>query len=116
MHKSNTKHELNLICETGIGFSQRDANVKEEEKKGSISFQVIKNDGTPENLRYLTDLKNIISKQLPKMPKEYIVRLVFDKKHESMVIIQSKLKYFLIFYFNFRSKRKHQKSPRRCML
>ena len=41
--------------------------------------------------KLLTDLKNIIAKQLPKMPKEYIVRLVFDKKHESMVITKSKI-------------------------
>jgi len=85
----------NLICETGIGFSQRDKNVKQEEDKGYLEFKVIKNDGTAENLKLLTDLKNIISKQLPKMPKEYIVRLVFDKKHESMVIIKSKI-YFII--------------------
>jgi hypothetical protein len=28
---------------------------------------------------YLVDLKNIFSRQLPKMPREYISRLVFDK-------------------------------------
>jgi hypothetical protein len=39
-------------------------------------------------MKLLTDLKNIISKQLPKMPKEYIVRLLFDKLHESMLIIK----------------------------
>ena len=43
-------------------------------------------------MKLLTDLKNIIAKQLPKMPKEYIVRLVFDRKHESMVILKSKKK------------------------
>ncbi len=52
---------------------------------------MIRNDGTDIKLKALTDLKNIIAKQLPKMPKEYIVRLVFDKKHESMVIIKSKI-------------------------
>ena len=41
-------------------------------------------------MKLLTDLKNIIVKQLPIMPKEYIVRLVFDKGHESMIIIKSK--------------------------
>jgi histone acetyltransferase len=56
---------------------------------------VVRNTGenTDKNLysmKLLTDLKNIIAKQLPKMPKEYIVRLVFDKKHESMIIIKSK--------------------------
>jgi histone acetyltransferase len=75
-----------LICETGLGFSARDKNIKTEEDKGQIEFNVIKNDGNLRNLKLLTDLKNIIAKQLPKMPKEYIVRLVFDKKHESMII------------------------------
>lgn len=89
---SNTnKADMNLICETGLGFSQRDKNVMQEEEKGFLEFKVITNDGTSENLKLLTDLKNIISKQLPKMPKEYIVRLVFDKKHESMVILKSKI-------------------------
>ena len=36
----------------------------------------------------LIDLKNIFSRQLPKMPKEYIVKLVFDRNHESMVILK----------------------------
>jgi histone acetyltransferase len=81
--------DVNLVCETGLGFSQRDKNVKVEEEKGLLEFLVIKNDGSIHNLKLLTDLKNIIAKQLPKMPKEYIVRLVFDKKHESMVIMKS---------------------------
>lgn len=34
----------------------------------------------------LIHLKNIFSKQLPKMPKEYIVRLVLDKRHISLAI------------------------------
>jgi histone acetyltransferase len=80
-----------LVCETGIGFSKRDNNVRGEEEKGNLEFRVVKNDGSDDNLRILTDLKNIIAKQLPKMPKEYIVRLVFDRKHESMVILKSNL-------------------------
>lgn len=83
--------DISLVCETGLGFSQRDKNVKSEEDKGFVDFVVIKNDGSINNLRLLTDLKNIIARQLPKMPKEYIVRLVFDKKHESMVILKSNI-------------------------
>jgi histone acetyltransferase len=79
-----------LVCETGIGFTKRDNNVKSEEEKGNLEFTIVRNEGSDENLRMLTDLKNIIAKQLPKMPKEYIVRLVFDRKHESMVIRKSK--------------------------
>ncbi|KAH8921088.1 Bromodomain-containing protein [Atractiella rhizophila] len=36
----------------------------------------------------LTGLKNIFQKQLPKMPKEYITRLVFDRNHKSMAIVK----------------------------
>ena len=90
--KENDK-DPNLNCEPGIGFSLRDKNIKAQEEKGLFDFLVIKNTGenTKENLdnmKLLTDLKNLISKQLPKMPKEYIVRLVFDKCHENILIVK----------------------------
>ncbi len=95
MKKDDNKKEINLVCEPGIGFSQRDKNIKVQEEKGLFDFLVIKNTGENNaenlsNMKLLTDLKNIIAKQLPKMPKEYIVRLVFDKHHESMIIIKRK--------------------------
>lgn len=37
-------------------------------------------------MKDLIDLKNIFSKQLPKMPKDYICKLMFDRKHEAVVI------------------------------
>ena len=43
-------------------------------------------------MRMLIDLKNIIARQLPKMPKEYIVKLIFDRKHEAMVIVKNETK------------------------
>jgi histone acetyltransferase len=36
----------------------------------------------------LTGLKNIFQKQLPKMPREYIARLVYDRAHYSMAIVK----------------------------
>lgn len=57
----------------------RDDMAKMEEDSGRLKFDVITNDGTDEHMIQLTTLKNIFAKQLPKMPKEYIVRLVFDK-------------------------------------
>jgi len=36
----------------------------------------------------LVDLKNIYAKQLPNMPKDYIVRLVFDPNHKSLVALK----------------------------
>jgi histone acetyltransferase len=50
-----------------------------EERQGEIEFRVVQNDGSPESMILLTGLKNIFQKQLPKMPKEYIARLVYDR-------------------------------------
>lgn len=36
----------------------------------------------------LTGLKNIFQRQLPKMPREYITRLVLDRNHRSMAIVK----------------------------
>jgi len=66
----------------------RDKMAKAEEDTGGLEFTVITNDGTARHSMQLMTLKNIFSKQLPKMPKEYIVRLVFDRKHRSMVILK----------------------------
>ena len=41
----------------------------------------VENDGDPQNMVILIGLKNIFSKQLPNMPKEYICRLLFDRRH-----------------------------------
>lgn len=38
--------------------------------------------------RRLVGLKGIFSRQLPNMPKEYIVRLVLDRGHKSLVILK----------------------------
>ncbi|OQS00052.1 histone acetyltransferase [Thraustotheca clavata] len=77
---------------TGAGapIVSRDEMAKKEEDVGVLEFAVITNDGTPERMIQLMTLKNIFSKQLPKMPKEYIVRLVFDRNHHSMVILKNK--------------------------
>jgi len=74
---------------TGLGFSARDAGVRTEEQQGIVEFRIIRNDKDPNHMKMLIDLKNIIARQLPKMPKEYIVKLIFDRKHEAMVIVKN---------------------------
>lgn len=71
--------ELNPV--TGV---TRDEFAKKEEDVGKLEFNVVENDGTLENLRILLTVKNIFGNQLPKMPKDYVTRLVFDKKHRSL--------------------------------
>lgn len=62
-----------------------------EEKEGKIEFRVVNNDNSKENMMVLTGLKNIFQKQLPKMPKEYIARLVYDRSHLSMAVVRKPL-------------------------
>ena len=62
-----------------------------EERGGDIEFRVVNNDGSPESFMILTGLKCIFQKQLPKMPKDYIARLVYDRTHLSMAIVKNPL-------------------------
>jgi len=74
--------------DTDVQIGARDGYAKCQEEKGELMFKVVTNDGNPQNLIYLVNIKNIFSAQLPKMPKEYIVRLVLDRNHYSMCIIK----------------------------
>jgi histone acetyltransferase len=62
-----------------------------EERAGDIEFRVVNNDGSRESFIILTGLKCIFQKQLPKMPKDYIARLVYDRTHLSMAIVKHPL-------------------------
>ncbi|KAL9542591.1 hypothetical protein MBANPS3_008536 [Mucor bainieri] len=63
-----------------------------EERTGIIEVRVVENDGARDSMILLTGLKNIFQKQLPKMPKEYIARLVYDRNHRSMALIRRPMK------------------------
>lgn len=75
----------------GQEYSYRDRPSVIEEKEGKIEFRVVNNDNSKENMMVLTGLKNIFQKQLPKMPKEYIARLVYDRSHLSMAVVRKPL-------------------------
>ncbi|KAF8941141.1 histone acetyltransferase [Dissophora ornata] len=62
-----------------------------EERQGLIEFRVFTNDGSRESMILLTGMKNLFQKQLPKMPREYIARLVYDRNHYSMAIVKAPL-------------------------
>jgi histone acetyltransferase len=66
----------------------RDSKLKAEEECGNIQCRVISNDGNSANYVLLTALKNIFQKQLPKMPREYITRLIYDRSHKSLLILR----------------------------
>lgn len=75
----------------GVEYSFKERPSVIEEKEGKIEFRVVNNDDTKENLMVLTGLKNIFQKQLPKMPREYIARLVYDRSHLSMAVVRKPL-------------------------
>ncbi|ESO05629.1 hypothetical protein HELRODRAFT_77335 [Helobdella robusta] len=72
--------------------ASRDEIARQEEKRGIIEFHVISNslttDPPDQVLLWLIGLQNVFSHQLPRMPKEYITRIVFDPKHKSMTLIK----------------------------
>lgn len=49
------------------------------------------NDGDKDSFIIMTGLKCIFQKQLPKMPKDYIARLVYDRTHVSIAIVKKPL-------------------------
>ena len=59
----------------------------EQERDGSLCFPIYENNGTDEAMIALTALKNIFAEQLPKMPKPYISRLVYDRQHQSLACV-----------------------------
>ncbi|PKA58300.1 Histone acetyltransferase GCN5 [Apostasia shenzhenica] len=74
--------------QTSGAYSAREEGLKKEEDAGRLKFLCYANDGVDEHMIWLIGLKNIFARQLPNMPKEYIVRLVMDRSHKSMMVIR----------------------------
>ncbi|XP_060541740.1 histone acetyltransferase KAT2B isoform X2 [Pantherophis guttatus] len=72
--------------------SARDEAARLEERRGVIEFHVIGNSlnqkPNKKIMMWLVGLQNVFSHQLPRMPKEYITRLVFDPKHKTLALIK----------------------------
>ena len=60
-----------------------------EQQNREIMLMVVgSRNPTPVSTILLIGLKNLFQRQLPKMPREYITRLVLDKNHISMAIVK----------------------------
>ncbi|MBZ3884436.1 Histone acetyltransferase KAT2B [Sciurus carolinensis] len=71
--------------------SARDEAARLEERRGVSEFHVIGNslNQKPNKiLMWLLGLQNVFSHQLPRMPKEYIIWLVFHLKHKTLALIK----------------------------
>ncbi|GFP81968.1 histone acetyltransferase gcn5 [Phtheirospermum japonicum] len=72
------------------GAAARNTKIKAEnqEESGNLSFVCASNDGIDRHMIWLVGLKNIFARQLPNMPREYIVRLLMDRNHKSVMVIR----------------------------
>ena len=86
--KQRTEYQPRHIALAHSKFAEREAEVKDLERKGIIQYKVYRNDGKDESGRALIGLINIFSKQLPKMPKNYICRLVMDWNHSTLALLK----------------------------
>ncbi|CAD5219138.1 unnamed protein product [Bursaphelenchus okinawaensis] len=82
-----------LTKEEDVVFGvKRKESAKQEEKDGSIAFYFCSNNCTvtqkPQKLLWLLQLQGVFSAQLPKMPKSYITRIVFDPRHCNLVLVK----------------------------
>ncbi|KAL6527666.1 DeSI-like protein hag1 [Orobanche minor] len=74
--------------QTSGAYSAREESLKREEESGSLRFVCASNDCINEHMVWLIGLKNIFARQLPNMPREYIVRLVMDRNHKSVMVVR----------------------------
>lgn len=67
---------------------ERNRLLRELLQKGEVTVRVHSSIDAEavQSMAVLLELKNIFQKQLPKMPKEYVTRLILDMKHQSMVL------------------------------
>ncbi|KAF2006672.1 histone acetyltransferase GCN5 [Amniculicola lignicola CBS 123094] len=86
---SETPSEEEPKAKRLVPFPEKPAVI--EERTGEIEFRVVNNDGRRDSSIILTGLKCIFQKQLPKMPKDYIARLVYDRTHMSIAIVKKPL-------------------------
>lgn len=77
--------------QTSGAYSAREESLKREEEAGRLKFLCASNDGIDDHMVWLIGLKNIFARQLPNMPKEYIVRLVMDRSHKSVMVVRRNL-------------------------
>ncbi|KAJ3803289.1 Bromodomain-containing protein [Lentinula aff. detonsa] len=59
-----------------------------ELRQGIIQIMPVQNDRKPHSMVLMTGLKTLFQKQLPKMPRDYIARLVYDANSRALAIVK----------------------------
>ncbi|XP_078486635.1 histone acetyltransferase KAT2A [Ciona intestinalis] len=70
--------------------SARDEAARQEERQGLIEFHVVANcaNASRQILTWLVEIQNVFARQLPRMPRDYIARLVFDTRHRTLALVK----------------------------
>ncbi|KAI6181133.1 hypothetical protein M3Y98_00796200 [Aphelenchoides besseyi] len=91
LNKEDTDRLL-LLTERTRQNCRRSDTAKAEERNGTIAFYFASNNyemsQKPQKLLWLLQLQSMFSAQLPKMPKEYITRIVFDSRHTNLMLVK----------------------------
>lgn len=72
-----------------VSYLNREKHHLERERSGELTAHYIVNDGSDQSGKFLIGLKTVFSRCLPNMPKEYICRLLFERRHRSVVIVRN---------------------------
>lgn len=83
--------DISKAVEKVSRVSRYRSNCDRERAAGQIEMLVIRNNTSTSRDKmndFLIQFISIIHRQLPKMPKHYIVRLVMDGKHRSMMLVK----------------------------
>lgn len=82
------KRKAKALYDTQHKLAKQKENLAAKTASTDLRMVVITNDRVEQNLIWLINVKEIFAVQLPRMPKEYIVRLVMDRKHYSLLCIK----------------------------
>ncbi|KAG6483685.1 hypothetical protein ZIOFF_060337 [Zingiber officinale] len=86
--KEEVKSIFTENIQTSGAYIAREEGLKREVGLLNFCFSKLLCYLSDEDEQLLIGLKNIFARQLPNMPKEYIVRLVMDRSHKSMMVIR----------------------------
>ena len=85
---TNKKRKAKAFYDTQHSLAKQKPKDYAKDPSSDLRMVVITNDRVEQNLIWLINVKEIFAVQLPRMPKEYIVRLVMDRKHYSLLCIK----------------------------
>ncbi|KNC46628.1 uncharacterized protein AMSG_03065 [Thecamonas trahens ATCC 50062] len=79
--------ELARAAAGGADASSSAAAEAPPRRAKDVRFECITNDGATQTIYWLWEVRDVVSRGLPRMPRDYITRLVFNRKHHAVIIL-----------------------------